>query len=162
MRARTLLILTGLVAFATACEDDDDVRARYSATLTGAAERPNAVTTNGTGTFQATLNSSNILSYTVTWSGLNANTILGHIHGPATVDQSVGVLVDFNVPGSGRTITLGATSGQAVGTVDLNLAISGTISGAQFIDLLNAGQTYVNIHSTAHTAGEIRGQITRQ
>ena len=161
MRARTLLLLAGLAGLATACEDDD-VRARYSATLSGAAERPNPVTSNGTGTFTATLNKSNILSYTVTWSGLNSATTLGHIHGPATVDQAVGVLVDFNSPSNGRTIVTGATSGQAVGTVDLNLPISGTISGAQFIELLNNGQTYVNIHSATSGAGEVRGQITRQ
>ena len=160
MRARTLLLLAGLAGLATACEDDD-VRARYSATLSGGAEVP-PVQSNGTGTFTATLNSSNILSYTVTWSGLNSATTLGHIHGPASASQSVGVLVDFNQPSLGRTIVTGATSGQAAGTVDLNLPISGTISGAQFIDLLNNGQTYVNIHSATSGAGEIRGQIIRQ
>jgi hypothetical protein len=161
MRARNLVLLAGFVGLATACEDDDDVRARYTATLAGANERP-AVTSSGSGTFEATLNSSNILSYTVTWQNLNSATTLGHIHGPATVDQSVGVLVNFNAPSEGRTIVTGATSGQAVGTVDLNLPISGTISGAQFIDLLNTGMLYVNIHSVTNGPGEIRGQIIRQ
>jgi hypothetical protein len=161
MRSRSLLLLGALAGFATACEDDD-VIARYHATLSGSAERPNAVTTSGTGEFEATLNEDNVLTYAVTWSNLNANTILGHIHGPATVDQSVGVLVDFNAVSSGRTITLGATSGTATGTVDLNVDVTGTITGAEFIDLLNTGMTYVNIHSSAHPAGEIRGQIIRQ
>lgn len=161
MRSRSLLLLAALVGFTTSCEDDDVV-AEYRATLSGSAERPNAVTTSGTGEFVARLNEDNVLTYTVTWSNLNANTILGHIHGPATVDQAVGVLVDFNAVSSGRTITLGATSGTATGTVDLNVDVTGTITGAEFIDLLNTGMTYVNIHSSAHTAGEIRGQITRQ
>lgn len=162
MRGRTFLMFAGCVGLITACESDGDVRARYSATLSGSAERPNPVTTNGTGTFTATLNSSNILSYNVQFSGLGSNVTLGHIHGPATVDQAVGFLVDFSVPTLGRTLTTGVTTGSAVGTVDLNTQITTTVSGDSLLTLLNNGRTYVNIHTAQNGGGEIRGQIMRQ
>jgi CHRD domain-containing protein len=162
MRGRSLMMFVALVGFATACEDDDDVRARYSATLSGANERPNPVTSNGTGTFEATLDENNILHYAITFSGLTSNSTLAHIHGPATAAQAIGVLVNFDAAGSGRVITLGATSGTAAGTIDLNAAITTTVSGDSLLKLLNNGNSYVNIHSVNFGAGEIRGQIIRQ
>lgn len=162
MRSRSLIMLAALVSLTSACESDSDVRARYSATLTGAAEMPNPVTSSGGGTFTATLNSSNILTYRITFQNLNAVAIFAHIHGPSTIALTGDILVDFNMPSLGRVLTTGQTSGTATGTVDLNLPITGTVSGDSLIALLNNGNSYVNIHSSAHTAGEIRGQIIRQ
>lgn len=158
MRGRVLSMFVTLIAVATAC--GDDVRARYRATLSGSAERPNAVQSSGTGTFEATLNASNVLTYTLSFQNLNAPAILAHIHGPATTEQAAGVLVDFDAPTAGRVITFGMTSGTGSGTVDLNLPISGTVSGDSLKKLLDSGNAYVNVHSSAHTAGELRGQIT--
>ena len=163
MRGRSLLMFVALVGVATACEDDDDVRARYTASLNGANERPTAVTTAGTGQFEATLDENNILTYTITFSGLGSNTTLGHIHGPATTAQFAGILIDFNAPSLGRIITIGATSGTATGTVDLNLVTANAaVSGDSLLTLLNNGNAYVNIHTATNGAGEIRGQIIRQ
>src|SRR5262249_51908639 len=62
---------------------------KYKATLTGGAERPNANTSVGTGTFTGTLDpATGVLTYSITYSGLGANSTLSHIHGPGSVDQA--------------------------------------------------------------------------
>src|SRR5439155_19249215 len=46
----------------------------YTATLAGANEKPNAVTSNGTGTFTGTLNpTANTFAWTLSFSGLTSN-----------------------------------------------------------------------------------------
>lgn len=170
MRGGALAVLAITAAVAAACDDstDPDNTITYTATLTGAAEKPNAVTTSGTGTWTGTYNpTTGILSYNLSFSGLGTNATLAHIHGPATVDQFAGVIVNLDQAAQARTITLGATSGTGTGTVNLNAGATwpsagATITGVQLKDLMDQGMTYVNIHTTANGGGEIRGQITRQ
>ena len=52
---------------------------QLSATLTGHQETP-AVHTNGTGSFQLTINADNTMSYTLTYSGLNSVAMMAHFH----------------------------------------------------------------------------------
>jgi len=115
--------------------------ATFRVTLSGAAERPNPVNTTATGSGTFTL-VGNQLSYNITYSGLSSAANAGHIHGPGTAEQAVGVLVPFpNVSG---------TSGTLTGTL--------TLDAAQLSALLG-GLTYVNIHTGNNPGGEIRGQI---
>jgi hypothetical protein len=174
LRTKAACVLALCIAMGTACEDSTDVSGSttYGATLNGANERPNPITTSGTGTFSASLHPTNgTLSYNVTWSGLSGPaTVGGHIHGPGGADAVVGVLVDFRNPPTGTTnvqfSNLGAgatlTSGSASGNLNLNLAINANVTGAQFLEYLNTGQLYVNIHTAANGGGEIRGQIQKQ
>jgi hypothetical protein len=171
MRGGARALFVSALAFTAACDDSTDPNANnitYTATLTGAAEKPNAVTTSGTGTWTGSYNpSTGILSYTLSFSGLGTNATLAHIHGPATVDQFAGVIVNLDQAAQARTITLGATSGTGTGTVNLNAGATwpsagATITGVQLKDLMDQGMTYVNIHTTANGGGEIRGQITKQ
>jgi hypothetical protein len=169
---RLVCVLGACVALTSGCEDSTDVAGSttYSATLTGAKENP-ANQTTGTGTFSASLHPTNgTLSYNVTWSGLTGPAVNGgHIHGPASATQNVGILVDFRSPPTGTTnalfANLGAgatsTSGSASGNLNLNLAINPSVTGAQFLEFLNTGQLYVNIHTAANQGGEIRGQIQK-
>jgi trimeric autotransporter adhesin len=118
-----------------------------SIVLGGAFEKPNAVNTPATGRGTISLEG-NTLAFDIKYSGLTANANNMHIHGFATTADSVGVIHDlksFNTPA-----TLG-TQGRIAGSV--------TLTEEQKTRLL-AGDTYVNIHSTANTPGEIRGQIT--
>src|SRR5688572_29292596 len=103
MRGRTLMLIAAAAGFVTACEEDtiDPITptATYTATLSGANERPNPVTTSATGTFNATLGANNILAYSVTWSGLTTTSNNAHIHGPILAtsgNAALGVLIDFN------------------------------------------------------------------
>jgi hypothetical protein len=165
MRARALMVFAATAGILAACEDSTDPPIEYVATLSGANERPNPVTTTATGTFNATLGDNDILTYTVSFTGLTSNSNNAHIHGPiaATGNDPVGVLVDFNAPTAGRTITFGATAGTGQGTIDLKLAAPGNanVSGDSLKKLFNTGKLYVNVHSVTNPGGEILGIIVR-
>ncbi|MDB6035457.1 MAG: hypothetical protein JWM16_5795 [Verrucomicrobiales bacterium] len=116
-----------------------------SASLSGASEKPNAVTTSGTGFALFSLEE-NVLNFNVRYSGLSGPAILAHIHGPADTTGPAGVLID-----------LAPFNGGAFGS-------SGTLSGTIILTpaqraLILAGKTYVNVHTSANSSGEIRGQI---
>ncbi len=142
-----LTTAAALVIGAAACDDDETGPAQetFNATLTGSAEVP-PVTTNATGSATFTVNGS-VVDYTVSVSNITGVTA-AHIHGPATVDQSVGVLIGLTAP----------TTGSVSGT----LTAGATASVDSVLTLMRAGLTYVNVHTTANPAGEIRGQIRRQ
>ncbi|MFO1499610.1 MAG: CHRD domain-containing protein [Verrucomicrobiota bacterium] len=113
----------------------------FQVTLSGASERPNPVTTPATGSGTLTL-AGDQLAYAIKYSGLSAAATAGHIHGPATTEQAVGVLIAFpNVTG---------TEGTLSGTLTLNAAT---------IQALQGGLAYVNIHTGNNPGGEIRGQV---
>lgn len=114
-----------------------------SATLNGAQETPPNSTT-GSGTLSGTYDPSSYqVTYTVTWTGITGAPAGMHLHGPALAGQSAAVVVGIT---GFAAATYGSISGTAV------------ITQSQGTDLL-AGKYYVNIHTVANPAGEIRGQI---
>jgi hypothetical protein len=170
---RTTVFLAGVIAIGSlaACEKEVDLTGPatqlYTATLNGAGERPTAVTTNGSGTFTGTISEGNFLHYTITWSGLSSASNNGHFHGPITPgsNAAAGVLIDLNAPTAGRTITHSNASGgagSAAGFIDLNVALSATVSADSLRKLLDNGGLYINIHTVNNTGGEIAGVVTKQ
>jgi hypothetical protein len=81
------------------------------------------------------------LSWTGTLSNLTAKPTMAHFHGPAEPSKNAGIQVTIPNPGS-------SFSGEA------------TLTDQQARDML-AGMWYVNIHTAAHPAGEIRGQLLK-
>lgn len=118
---------------------------QFSATLNGTAEVPR-VTTSGLGSATFWL-IGNQIAFNFTYAGLSGPVFGAHIHGPATPTATSGVLV----PLPGISGTSGNVFGRAIASPD-NLGI--------LIDALNAGLSYVNVHTDANPAGEIRGQIS--
>ena len=113
----------------------------FKADLSGASEVP-PVTSAGKGTATAALDTaSKTLSWTVTYSGLTPTA--GHIHGPAAAGTNAGVLVPF----SGTNLASPIKG-------------SATLTDAQISDL-EAGRTYINLHTADNKGGEIRGQLVR-
>ena len=161
MRSRTVLLASLAAAgVAISCSDSNDPTApvaleSYVANMTGAKERPtpNTSTSTGTGTF--VFETSGEISYLVTVPSTTPLSALPtglHIHAPADTGQSVGVIVGFN----GFAV---ATSGvMAEGTIR---GVSATVSLDSLKALIRNGRVYLNLHSTAFTGGEIRGQLTR-
>jgi hypothetical protein len=114
---------------------------KMKANLAGTAEVP-ANDSAGKGTADLDYDTATkMLKWTITYSGLKTPATMGHIHGPAAAGANAGVSVPFTNPASPIT-------GQA------------TLTDAQASALMG-GMMYVNIHSSTHPGGEIRGQITR-
>lgn len=119
----------------------------FTVVLSGAAERPDPVVSEGSGSGLLALEG-NVLLFSLRYNGLSGPAISAHIHGPAGIEESAAVLINlapFNHGGFGVS---GAMAGAVVLTAEQKAA-------------LLAEQTYVNVHTDAHRAGEIRGQILR-
>ena len=168
MRRCGLVVLALMTAVGIgACDDDDDEEGSndYSATLTGAAERPTPNTQASTGSFTLTDNGAS-MTYTLTVNNLVGTVSGAHIHavprsGVAAADTTGGIVVNLN-PAAGVT-----TGILAQGTITqasiLGLGGAAAISMDSLRTLINAGRTYVNVHSTPNFAGGlIRGTIVRQ
>ena len=148
----TIWVVTfSVLAFSLAsCDKDDDddnnndkVEYNLAASADGGQETP-SVATNATGSLTGTYNkSTNAMSYTVTWSDLSGSPTDMHFHGPADPGTPANVAVP--ITGFGTDIS-GSYDGSA------------TLTDAQEAELL-AGKWYYNVHTDAHPAGEVRGQI---
>jgi hypothetical protein len=115
----------------------------YSALLDGASERPNPVDTDAIGVASFTLVSTSTLTYSISISNSTAIT-LGHIH-RGDVNTAGGVVHPLYNSATPLPELIPLT-----GSVDLD--------AQAMVDLLT-GYLYVNFHTAAHPAGEIRGQI---
>lgn len=126
----------------------------YAAVLIGANDIP-PITTTATGTAIVSISpDGKSLHFVVTVNGIT-NVTLSHIHdGP--IGQNNPVVVPFF---NGPTKT-GTFSGVLVqGNSNATLFV-GPLAGKTMTDLINdikAGRCYVNVHTTAHPGGEIRG-----
>jgi hypothetical protein len=126
------------------CSNDDDnstpnpVIVTFNATLNGASEVP-ANASEATGTATASYNkTTKILTLNLTYSGITPK--MGHIHVGA-----VGVSGPVVFPFSNLMSPFSYTSP--------------ALDATQEADLL-ANKYYVNLHTDAFPAGEIRGQLT--
>jgi hypothetical protein len=165
MRFRALMMAAATLAVAgmAACESDDDADLQFAASLEEGAEVPPVTTTTtATGSFSATIDDDNIMTYTLIYSGLSSNITMAHIHGPALAGVNAGILLDFAA--GGRVLPIGVTSGTASGTVNLNTVVltNAAVDGDSLKVLLMNGNSYVNVHTVNNGGGEIRGQLVRQ
>ena len=163
MKARHLF--TALLALTTvtavACDDEDEDpngppdTNTFTASLTGAQEVP-PVTTPATGsaTFtSSTSGSVTTITYTVTVTGnLSGPVTAAHIHGPAGTGVNADPIVTLTVSNpTGTTGVLVSGSFTTTGNASVTMA--------QLLTHMLAGNTYVNLHTAANPNGAIRGQI---
>jgi len=114
----------------------------FKADLSSVSEVP-PVTSAGKGTATASLDTATkMLTWSVTYSGLSGPATAGHIHGPAAPGANAGVLLPFS------------------GNLASPIKGSATLTDAQISDL-EAGRTYMNLHTADNKGGEIRGQLVR-
>jgi hypothetical protein len=111
------------------------------AALSGTTEVP-PNTEKGSGTVTLTYDTgTKRLSWKGNISALTGAPTAAHLHGPAEPGKNAGVMVPIPNPGP-------AFEGSAL------------LSDAQATALLD-GRSYVNIHTSAHPGGELRGQVTK-
>jgi hypothetical protein len=136
---------------------------RFDIHLTGAQQVP-AVNTDAFGFAKVRLSEDNsTLSFEVVVCNI-ANVIASHIHVGAAGTNGLVVLpffgssTPFNSTRGCDTLAEGTrTSANLVARPD-----AGINTWTDFINALVAGNTYVNVHTTAHTGGEIRGQLVHE
>ena len=141
-----------VAAIAQSCGDSTAPVARqYVATMLPGNEIP-PKTTTGTGVTTFVDNGSQI-DWTMSLTGMTG-VFASHIHlGSATVSGPV--IFNLFVPNGTNTYTLNGVVGSGTITNANNVAIS--LDSLRV--LLNNGNAYVNVHTTANQGGEIRGQI---
>jgi hypothetical protein len=141
-----------VTAVGVACNDNNSTGIPpglevYVASLNGANERLTPVTTTARATAIVTVLGSQI-SWKVDITAAIDSVIAGHIH-RGIADSAGGVIQSLAPTPTGIGFT---------GTV----ANGAAIPPDSVITLMRAGKAYVNIHTKAHTGGEIRGQLVRQ
>jgi hypothetical protein len=162
-----VVAVLGVVAMAVATNGARKVDER----LTGYQEQMLALSTTGTGHFQAWIHRfSQEIEYRLSYSDLEGDVTQAHIHFGAE-NQAAGIAVWLcgNVantpagtqpcPPAPATITGTIRPQDVVGPTNQGIA-PGEFD--ELIDALQAGFTYVNVHSTTYPGGEIRAQIDRR
>jgi hypothetical protein len=146
-----------------ACGGSSGPSNTFVAQLNGANEAPQPVSTSATGTATFTRNGGTV-SYNVSATGLSANATGAHIHiGPT--GQAGPIIVDIHAltPAVGTSPSMTGTFTEANIKNPTSPPLSTPITTMdQLFDAIRAGNAYFNIHTTAHTGGEIRGQLTPQ
>jgi hypothetical protein len=167
MRTAPSVRLTLVVALAAAlslgsdCDDDPTgivEDAEFLADpLTGAAERPDPVTTTATGAAFFDVDGSTV-RFRVEVEDIE-NVTLAHIHNGG-VDIAGPIVVElFNAAGTPRTFTARGVLVESTFTEADFEAAGGITTLDALIDAMEAGTVYVNVHTSDNPAGEIRGQI---
>ena len=149
-RRKALLAALVLIPVAYACDEDELTLPSgvevYTATLTGAAERPNPVTTTTTGTAQVTV-IDNLVSWVVNVVDIDSLT-LGHIH-RGVADSAGGVMVNL-APAPLNVVNYTGIAAQG----------SAVVHDSVLTHMRN-GAAYINLHTLDNGGGEIRGQLIR-
>jgi hypothetical protein len=143
----------------------------YTAVLTGAAEAtPNASPATGTATVTVDIGLST-MRVEATFNDLLGTVTAAHIHG-ATAVAGTGTAGVITTTPTFTSFPSGVTGGSYDHTFDMTLSGSynsafitangGTVPSAfsAFVTALDAGKTYLNIHTNVFPAGEIRGFLT--
>ena len=116
--------------------------ATFKVALTGAQQVP-AVATPGSGTANLTYDpATRMLTWNVTYSGLS---------GPAT-------MAHFHVGGAGKNGPVAIWISKQGSPAESPIKGEATLTPEQ-AQQFTAGDWYVNVHTQAHPAGEIRGQV---
>ncbi len=129
------------------------------AEMNGANERPNATNSTANGAAVFTRNGANV-AYTVTYQGMASIPTGLHIHAPATTSTNAGIIVDLVT--SPLTSASGVLTGSFTASAIRSIGGQPPISMDSLFVLLRTGSAYVNVHSSAFLAGEIRGQTSQR
>ena len=150
MKATTILFaLVAALALASVAYAQE---LKFETELSGAAERPTPVATEGEGEAKFESDGETV-AFELKWKELTSPAVAAHIHcggpeeaGPVGVTLFAG---EMDTEGEVTGTFTAPDPGNACGWEDL----------ADVLEAMAAGDTYVNVHSLQHPGGEIRGQI---
>ncbi|HYI01481.1 CHRD domain-containing protein [Hyalangium sp.] len=149
MKANRLFIACVAALSLAACGGGTEL----AAVLSGAAEKPTAVTTGASGSATVTVDGKK-LEVSGSFKDLTANTSGAHIHGPADENSTAGIICNLSVPTSTNGSISAGSGAMSCGDIELS---------DELIQAFESGRTYVNIHTVgANAAGEIRGQLIKK
>lgn len=163
MFARKLALIAAICLAAVAAQAQTMV---FTTFMSGPQENP---PNNSPGTGNATLTidlTAQTFQLVVSFQGLLGTVTQAHIHGPVQPPGNTGVITQLP---SFTGFPTGVTSGTYNMTFDMTQASTwnptfmnnngGTPAGAQaaFVNAVNTGGAYLNIHTNMFSAGEIRG-----
>ncbi|POF61446.1 CHRD domain-containing protein [Novacetimonas maltaceti] len=112
--------------------------------VTGQFATEHGATTTPGGGVTAWLNpSTNLVTYTMKWTGLSGKVTAIHFHGPAGAGQEADVLAP-------------------VGGPYVSPLRGAVLLSSEQARALMAGQVYVNLHTDAYPNGEARAQLSAQ
>ena len=142
---RSIIAALAIAGVATVAAPASAETVNFKADLKASNEvPPNA--SAGTGSVTATYDTATkTLSWKGTHSGLTGAATMAHFHGPGEPGKNAGVAVWISTRGTPLPSPFEGTA---------------TLTDAQAADLI-AGHLYVNIHTSANAAGEIRGQVVK-
>lgn len=139
---------------------------QVKAHLEGFQEVP-SISTGAQGDFVARIGQGTI-EYTLSYGGLEGNVLQAHIHfGQAGVNGGVSAFLCTNVGGPPGTPPCPASPAVVTGTIVAADVIGPGSQGIsageidELLDAIDAGATYVNVHTDLFPTGEIRGQVGR-
>ena len=164
--AATVLAGTA-VAVSTAAEGDGGSRV-IRVQLSGYQETPLALSSSGAGQFRARINkNTQTISYRLSYDGLEGAVTQAHIHfGSESQSGGISVFLCTNLGnGPAGTQACPAPPATVTGTIRaadvLGPSTQGIAAGefAELLAAIRAESTYVNVHSTLYTGGEIRSQL---
>lgn len=140
---------------------------KLSATLVGTGEIP-AVSTPASGSFSAEINPAGGVDWTLTYSNLQADVLMAHIH-MAQPFANGGIVVwlckTTQAAPVGTQDCPAPRSGTLSGTFDASDVVAVTTQGisagdfAEVVHAMRSGLAYANVHTADSPGGEIRGQI---
>jgi hypothetical protein len=150
----------------------------FRADLSGANEIPVVVST-ATGVADVYFDTiAHTVQVNITWTGLTGTTTAAHIHAPGTAAQ-ISAAIPFNgtwgvatQPGTFVGFPTGTTSGSYTGAAYSSTDVANYTAGyvaangatgvaaeAALLGYLLSGKTYLNVHSSFATGGEIKGYL---
>jgi CHRD domain len=165
--ARVLTVVGILALVTTAAASADESALNMRASLSGFNETP-PIATGGTGTLKAKASNGGI-DFTLTYSGLTTPAFMSHFHfaqrgvasgvfiwlcgragTPAHTTCPPGTTDTATVTGHITAADIQALPAQNLKAMDMATALR----------IIEAGDAYVNVHTTNFGSGEIRGQIS--
>ena len=174
---RMIMVATAVIAVAgVGFAFSDDQGPKIREVLSGLKEAAAPVSTTGSGTFEASLSKDGTeINYALTFKDLEGEVRQAHIHigYPQNFGGIVLWLCDSATNQSPSNLTPECTvdnpsdlhNGRVTGTLTAADVLAQTGNGIaageweEVLNLVRAGRTYANVHSSKFTGGEIRSQI---